>query len=346
MKNTKEWLEFLTAESELYQDIVLKQRLNDVTGLGGALSQMIRRGRSERYPGVLLTGPAGSGKHNAAWHIIQTLNEENAAPVFLTGEDLNEFAGDFSELTAHLNALLDHFFDRPQTLCLVLEEPDACSFSRKLYSFLGRTLHYYQGYPAEDPTLFLILIAEQQPSLPSLLQDQLLLCPCTLPDRERRQAFLNEKGKLIRNYVPLKHLAELTEGCSYAALGQIVDMLGFRIDATEQAPSEEDLRRCVRQLAPREEQQQQNGNSPVAEALGRLESVFSELIGKLSELDLSKLNVNGGPAQKTQSFTAGNVQTNAEPGMELSKADAEAMPVRQLSAELFGEERAAQLLAN
>ena len=61
MRKTEEWLEFLTKDSEQYQEIILNQTLNDASGLGDALAKMIHQGRAERYPGVLLTGPAGSG---------------------------------------------------------------------------------------------------------------------------------------------------------------------------------------------------------------------------------------------------------------------------------------------
>ncbi len=396
MNKTEDWLDSLTQESEAYQDLILNRRLNDASGLGTALTQMIRMGPDERYPGVLLTGPEGAGKHNAAYHVIQALDEEDFAPVFLTGEDLNEVSGEAFVLTDRLNALLARFYDRKQNLCLVLEEPELCTLSRKLYFFLGRTLWRYLSASAEEPALYLILIAEKQPPLPDLLREPLLLCPCSLPDREQREAFLSEKGKTIHNYVSLKRLAELSEGCSYAALLQLVDILGFRIDATDQVPEEEELRRCVRQLLPERELPQgpvqnlqpaasgelpapertaaglllterdsspvaeslqrlegliaerlrrENESNPVAESLQRLEKVFTDMLEMLGELDLSNLNGSSGTARRISSgddLEDIPQTTSAEP----DKSEIEAMPISKLAEELFGAERAAQLLTN
>ena len=70
MKTTKDWLNFHLKESESFQNLILTQNLNDASKLGGALGRMVSRGKTERPSGVLLTGPSGSGKHHAAYHIL------------------------------------------------------------------------------------------------------------------------------------------------------------------------------------------------------------------------------------------------------------------------------------
>lgn len=339
MRKTEEWLAFLLEESERCQNMVLNRDLNDASGLGRALDRMIRQGRGSRPAGVLLTGPSGAGKHNAAWHVLQALNGEDYAPVFLSGESLSEFRGDYPAAAARLNALMDQFYDRGQGLCLVLEDPERCGFGRQLFSFLGVSLQAYQSYPPGDPGMFLILIADKQPAMPSLLRDQLLFCPCALPDLARREAYLTERGKSIRNYVSLKRLAELTEHCSYTALGQIADLLGFEIDATDRVPDEEAILRCVRQFVPAAEPEKPD---LVAEALRRLETVFAGLTETISGLKL------GQPVQQSRTeavmekiATAGQSQ---ELGAMPERESIEELAVSQLSRELFGNDRVQQLL--
>ena len=339
MKNTEEWLTYLMGESERRQNLILNLRLNDAAGLGGALDRMIRRGKSNRPAGLLLTGPAGAGKHNAAWHVLQAMEAENCAPIFLSGEALTEFRGDFPSLAAGLNSLLDRFYDRGQDLCLLLERTEESGLAGQLYNFLGRTLRDYQSYPAGDPSLFLILIAEEQPPLPSLLRELLLLCPCAMPDLQRRTAYLNERGRTIQKYVSLERLAELSEGCSYAALGQITDMLGFEIDATEQVPDEEALLRCIRLAAP---ETQAPKVDPVAEALLRLETVFSGLKDALNGLDLRRAETSASITKQEEPIH--EISAVAKSAME--RREFEEMSVSQLSTELFGEDRAQALLQN
>lgn len=339
MKPTEEWLDFLLKESEQYQNLILDLHLNDAAGVGGMLGQLIRRGRGYRPDGILLTGPTGSGKHNVAWHILQALDEEDCAPVFLTGEALAEFRGDYPALAERLNALLERFYDNKQNLCLVLDEPELGGLGAQLYSFLGMTVRAYQSDSAGAPYLYLILIAEKQPPLGSLLRDMLLLCPCVLPDLEARTAFLTEHGKAIRNIVSLKQIAELTKGCSFADLRQIVDMVDFRSQITGAAPDEEALRYMIRQVSFEDSKPQED---PVAEALHRLEGVFTELKDALAKLDFSAIGES--KSVKVEEVVV-KPQINTE-GVVPDQKSVEEMPVRRLSAELFGEDVVQALLAN
>ena len=341
MKTTEEWLGFLLKESERYDSIISSLPLNDVSGLGGAMRRIIRRERDERPDGVLLTGPSGVGKHNAAWHILQALEEENFIPVFLSGEDLAVFKGDYPALAERLNALLDRFYDEGHDLCLILEEPERSGLGKQIYSFLGMAVRTYRSYPAGDPSLFLILIAKKQPPLPSLLRDRLLYCPCELPDREKRAAYLAERGKMIRRFVSMERLAELSEGCSYAALGQIVDMLDFSIEATDRTPDEETMLRCIRQVTV---QEQPKGKDPVAEVLQRLETVFSGLKDTLSGIG------PGRQASETESAweqeSPPQKTADAETKTEMDRQEVEDMPISALSTDLFTEDMLHALLEN
>lgn len=280
MKTTKDWLEFHLKESERFQNLILNQTLNDASALGGALSRLVLRGKTERPSGVVLSGPSGSGKHHAANHILQALDLEDCAPVFLTGASLAEGVSGFFELAERINALLDEFYDREQGVCIVLEEPDECGYSGQLYPFLGRIAHEYKDNPDELPALFLILIAKEPPVLPSILRDLLLCCACTLPDPEKRRAFIDDRASALKHYVDLNELAEATDGCSYAAIAEVVRSLEFLVDTTDRAPDSETIRRLIREAAP--ELLQKAAPEPRRESSAEKRTTVSEIRPELA----------------------------------------------------------------
>lgn len=325
--------------------MILNRRLNDAGGLGSGLRKLAGWGRTDRPAGVLLTGPRGAGKHNAAWHLLQALDEADWAPVFLTGAGLSEDVKDHWALSERLNALLDCFYERHQSLCMVVEEPDGCIFASQLYDFLGRTAAAYKTYPDGDPELLLILMSEQQPMLTSLLRDQLLACPCDLPTEAQRGAFLDERGRMIRNYVSLKQLAAMTEGCSYADLGRLVEQLGFQIDVSGHAPDEETLKRGIRQLSPAATAAapQSQPSAAVVDVLTRIETALNGLAERLGKIRLSSPE-----AQQfaPQSFVQQNLAAQSAVPQDPDRKSIENLSIRQLTTELFNEDQARELLLN
>ena len=344
MKATKEWLDFLLKESESYQNLILTKKLNDASTLGGALARLISRGKAERPSGVLLTGPHGSGRHHAAFHILQALDRENCAPVFLTGASLTEGISDFSGLADRLNALLDAFYDRNQGLCIVLEKPEACGFSGQLYPFLGKIAHEYRTHSDELPALFMILIAETPPALPSVLQEQLLCCVCTIPDSEKRRAFLDDRAGSLKTYVDLSELAKQTEGCSYTAIDQVVKNLEFLVDVYDRAPEHDTILTLIHQVAP---EIRPEPVDPIAAALEQIETVFSEISGKLSNLRFGEPVIS--PAKEHKSaidlFESNESRTDSN-DLSVDRHHFEEMTIHSLSVELFGEDRVNALLQN
>ena len=337
MQTTEQWLSGLLEESRWEQDRISRKRLNDASGMGQALRELLGLGRAQWPGGILLTGPAGSGKHNLAWHIVQALREMDCGAVFLTGEILGEDA-DYQEAAGRLNAIVDSFYDQHKGLCLLLEEPEDCPSPRRLYSLLGRILQDYHDYQDETPPLFLTLIARSAPRMPAVLRDNLLFFPCTLPDREARKACLEDRARNIRSYVSLDRLAGLTEGCSFGELGMISDLLGFLIDASGQAPSEAAILACIRRFRPEEKQEEGN---PVAAALERLEEVLSGLSEALARG--AALSAGSGSRETIQSMESGRAIHQNE---EINRQEFEDLPVKDLAEELFGKERVRLLMEN
>lgn len=342
MKTTEEWLRFRLKESERYQNYILNQKLNDASGLGGRLQKLVRRGRAERPAGVLLTGPAGSGRHCAAWHILQALDEEDCAPVFFTGAGLAQDAADFPDLAERLNALLDSFYDRGQGLCVVLEEPEDCPYCQQLYPYLGSVAQEYRLGAEILPPLFLILITRQQVTLPAMLQEQLLSCSCVLPDLATRRNYLEDRSKSIRNYVSLSRLAELSEGCSFGQLGQISEQLAFWVDTEERSLDDEMLEQTVKQFSPGKSDSQPQGQNPITAALDRLQTALLDLADRLSFLSVSKPVGATSKEKKEEPL----IEEANENSMANDRSSVEKLPVHQLAKELFGEDRLQELLQN
>lgn len=337
MLSTNEWIDLVVSESETLQNIILNQRLDDSFELGRSLKAFAQMDLSERSAGVLLIGSDGTGKHHAAYHIIQALEDQNNdsfVPMFLHGFMIAEQAAGFHVVPARLSALLGHFRERGQGVCLVLDEPEECPYCRQLYLSLGAAVQKTRGFGSEsEQELFLILIAKQRPSLPSLLQDELMTIVCELPTLDQRKTYLDRRAKAIRRDISLEQLAELTENCSYRALGEITDRIQLFLDSFDTAPNDETLLHLINQLREQIPQEREN---PVAQSINSLRQVMEEMVGKLSNLSFA---ANTSPANNfVQDIQLAPQTSSISNPLNPTMEEIENMPVRELSADLFGEE--------
>ena len=342
MLSINEWVDLVVSESEFLQNIVLNQSLDDSFGLGGSLKTLAQMDSSERPTGVLLTGADGTGKHNAASHILQALDrleKESFVPVFLQGYLLAEKGVAYPMVSERLSMLLDHFRERKQSLCLVLDEPEECPCCRQLYLFLGAAAQKKRIFGSDgEQELFLILIARRHPSLPSLLQEELLTIVFDLPTLAQRKTFLDRRGKTIRRDVSLEQLAVMTEGCSYTTLGQVINRIQLFIDSFDAAPNDEVLLHLISQLREQASQEKEN---PVVQSINSLRSAMEEIIGKLSDLAraANSLPVNNTRANNSRyDIHMGQQTSSSSDPLNPSMEDIEKMSIFELGAEMLGEE--------
>ena len=334
-ETVKVWLDGILNSAAVMEAYIDRLELDDSFGWGALLDAMwfSEDGKRLTGSGVLLTGPDGSGKHTAAYHMIKGLLSRKYAHVFLTDEDFNAQAVGTDLAKERLRSLLDRFYDQEQALCVVLEQVGAFQNIQSVLRFLGETLCEY--WLCEDyPPLFVILIASDDPPVPAPLRGRLRLCRMSLPDEDRRRTFLENRAGDLRHYVPFHTLVSQTEGMSYRELSDVADHIRTFVDLTDSAISEEKAAAFIREQRPR----------PVRVQLPeKVEALIDALPQLLSDF-LSRIS--------TVSREAGPVPAPAPEPVAGPKQDDLAgewervnnLPVSVLAEELFGAERVAQML--
>lgn len=250
--------------------------------------------------GVLLTGPAGCGKHTAAAHLIRNLRSRGYELAVLPEDDPEE-DGLLTPTRDRLNSLLDYCLEKVKApLCLLAEDLSRRSRSRELGRFLGEMLCLYslhrgggslrpgpkdpREFSAEEEPmlpLFLILIEGREEAVPGILRSRLQLCRMSPPDRTLREQFMSSHNVLCVNDYKLLDREEFlkrTEGMTYAQLEDLVNSLNTLVQGNKKADADAVLTLLESQLPP-------------ARSQGRLERVLRELPGMLSRL---QLNVGSG----------------------------------------------------
>lgn len=230
MDTISEWWETAQPEARGIWTELLEEA-EDITGIGAVLSQMWKLPERKRPGGIYLIGQAGSGKHSSAASFTRFLEEEyQFETLYLTGEVLWEQETSSASAIDKLNHILNAYYDdNKKALCLVLEHWESYPEQAVFLDFLQKTLKEYRDgamLPEEEkyPPLFLILISEQEQKLPFLLRKQLRVQKCSLPDTLHRRQFFR-KSEVDPAYLTPERLAELTDGCTYPQLSDLVCQL-------------------------------------------------------------------------------------------------------------------------
>ncbi len=243
--------------------------------------------RSKR--GLLLTGPYGCGKHTAAYHAVKHLSslEEGAfESIFLSGRD---FSFDECGLVyEYLNALLDEFNDANQNLCLVLENPELSIQSDELLKWLGQFSCMYSY--SDWASLCIIVITENEMTIPQVLRERLHQCRMCLPNRSARIKYLeNHVGRILEvllndKYTPsvtLDSLADYTENFTYAQLRDLTTNAEMYVQVFD-ISSEDECERFLNMIS--EQLPAQEGHTLKEELFVKLISLIDDLPEMLKTL--------------------------------------------------------------
>lgn len=337
----QQWLDMTLQDSANFEYDIKRADLDDTFGWGEILELMWYQEPKPRFGGILLTGPDGCGKHTAAAHTVLAVRRARLGVVFLDGIDFGQ--EDFPWLQERLNVLLDQFYDQNQGLCLVMENLEDLPWRRELLTFLGRTLQdYIRGTEDPDvvfPPLFLVLLDRQEESIPSVLRNKLRLCRMSLPNRTRREQFLQKIGANLRNLVSMDQFAHATEGATYAQLKAMVENVSALITCRDHQLSEAEFIRFLEEQMPvREEGQLAVLTKAVRDLIAQLPDVI-QTVGQ--QVRTEQTVVVQSPLTTVASASALPVDGDY---VQKRQQEVEKLSVRDLSVQLFGEEGAAMLL--
>lgn len=334
-ETTEAWLDGILNSAAVMEAYIDRQELDDSFGWGALLDAMwfSENGKRLSGSGVLLTGPDGSGKHTAAYHMIKGLLSRKYAHVFLTDEDFDAQVIGAESAKERLRRLLDRFYDQDQALCIVLEQAGAFQNIQSVLRFLGETLCEY--WLCEDyPPLFVILIASDDPPVPAPLRGRLRLCRMSLPGEDRRRTFLENRAGDLRHYVPFHTLVSQTDGMSYGELSDVVDHIRTFVDLTDSAISEEKAAAFIQEQKPR----------PVRVQLPEKVETLIDALPQLLPDFLSKISTVRREAGPVPASIPEPVNGPKQENLAGERERIENLPVSVLAEELFGAERVAQLL--
>ena len=347
MVDASDWLSSTLSVSDKTLSFLLGTEPNDTFGWKAMFSAMLEQNDTAPAPGrqppkkdhsygILLTGPDGCGKHTAASHMLDLLDQRGFGFAILDGESLCEDG--MTVAAARLNALADQFYDEKKGLCILLENTEQLTCRQKLLTLLGQLLHEYWLYSSDLPPLFLILIDRKEHNIPSVLRRRLHRVHMNLPSTYQRKQLLEDIAADIRKYIPMDDFIAKTEGATCAQLVDMVSSLRAMVDAWDRGIVAEEFDSFIAsQLVP-----------PTSrDMLKQLTRTAQQLLQQLPALVQQAGTITA--AQKASAVPSATPQTDFsvlnDKANYLSKREAEIknMKVRDLSIQMFGEDGVNQL---
>lgn len=293
--------------------------------------------------GLLIVGENGCGKHTAAYNAVEYLcsgyakseDPEDAQYecVFLSSLDLEAVIKDFRNVYEYLNALLDYF--EGKKLCLVVEDINDNEIGKEFYRRLGQFVCMYKARE-ELAHLYVIIIAEDEKNVPSVLRERLTLCRLLTPNPTARLNFLRAQYAFlstVKKYLGedstdelCGEIAELTEGTSYSQLKDIAASAELYLRC-----GGEDILEFVKTQLPFKPEPERSDNSAInmQELLVQLAGIKAQSAEPEEEKPKNDFKV----AQKT-----------AEPTREEMNDQIGNMTGFELAADLFSKEEAERLV--
>lgn len=331
----EKWVKRVNQTSSVISSYLLNEELDDSFGWGARMSALAAQLPDDDISGLLLTGPDGCGRHNCISYFIRDLADA-FEPVFLSASSFKTRGAGAFETSELVGALLDDFYDRKTGACLIFDGVGDDELAADMLEYLSETVCEYHLMRDEYPPLLVVIIKSDPSGIPALLRSRLLHCGMTCPTEEQRMSFIEAKAKDIKKCVDFKKLTSLTDGFSYSGMLDLIRNVTLELDARDEltikAAALEALARSQRTKT--DDSAQRIGFYNGAEK-------FMGAIPKILERIASQ-RVQAAPAYSTpqmvESATKKPDEQNYEKRYTEEREKIESMPVRQLSAELFGEE--------
>lgn len=219
------WLEQIREHAKVYSTFYCNSRPDGTMGWNELVQELLDSEETRRGNGMLITGPAGCGRHTLLARVIAVVMEKGYTPVFLTGEELADGALSRAEVLERMNAVLDQAVGEEDSLCLVLEQMEDLPCLSALLKLLERRL--CRASNGEEDGFFLVLIQDQPFPIPAVLKGMLQVCRLQYPNRERRRAFFTNhiRTDALKQSLPMEKLLSQTEHFTYDELSNLVELL-------------------------------------------------------------------------------------------------------------------------
>lgn len=335
----QQWLDDVMQSSMGMEFDIRQQKLDDAFGWGEILAMLWSRMKAPQIGGVLLTGPAGCGKHHAMAHMIQQMSTDEIGCVFLDGQELT--ADGAAVCRQRLCQLLDYYYDEGLGLCIVLENAEDAPGRREMLTFLGRTLADYKrallDTESSPPTpLFLILIDSGEQDIPSLLRNKLRLVRLNIPGYANRLAFLQNNGKSIRHYVSLERFAKQTKGATYTQLMDMIRNVDDLLECCDGSLQEDEFLEFLGEQMPEtgraEKQPEQDPMMMLAQSVQQIVEMLPKLVA-----EGGVRRQNDAPVPMAMQMQQKKMDLATDPA-NVTEKEIKEMSVEDLSKDLFGEE--------
>lgn len=244
----EQWLKQVQETSKLYNDFFCRQESDDAIGWERLLKELLQYQETQRDYGFVITGPEGCGSHTILSETLFLIQKEtDCETIFLTGEQLSDGVETQQEACTRLEMLLEHFQQKNELVCLVLERLEETPFRAALLRVLERQICRIENEKAKkdsDWSFFLILMQEENASLPPVLRSRLQVCRVQYPKRFRRRVFFENQLEELYYIFPKEQQEQLldqTDGFSYQQMSNLAGLLRAALRASNQDPLTDEL---------------------------------------------------------------------------------------------------------
>lgn len=332
------WWDQCCIISDAMYDSFTSKNMYDFCGYGDILCQKWSAYASASG-GILLSGQAGTGRHNTAFYVAKQLEDKYGfGSIYAASDLLCEGADCFEQVQERIEYVQNEFREEEMPLCLILDEWESCPFLEKLLRYLERTLCEYRAHTTPDaeepwPGFCLILISDGSQRLPPVLHRLMHSCQMKLPNERKRKEYFEHFGITLLDYISVDTLAANTKGASYDFLAEICENSRLLTVQYEMNEDYDSLRTVLGELVEVTTDEEKNENADFHQQLLSLLEKLTDAFVQGAALPVPIPNPAPSPVPEPTPLPA------AKPA-KLTEDDLNKMPVRDLAKLALGEENA------
>lgn len=260
IQKAEQWCDAVSADSAFICKSVYASKYDDTAGYGYAVCKYLEL-LNTSAGGLWLSGPEGTGKHNAAYFAVKRMGYLNCIEysnildtgddtidlsdkdvyiptIFLSGADLCFTEDPAAEADIYWECLLGRYMKK-NGVCIVLDNMEQCSCSEIVMERLGR---HMCRYPDSEEYVIVILFDSGTLRVPHMLSKHLMRIAFLPPNNQMREMCIKKRWCQLEYaednkwksafesmyYFPpialeLSQAAELTEGYSFRQVREFAE---------------------------------------------------------------------------------------------------------------------------